>query len=406
MGPEKKTSRQLLQEFTAKTYDEIREAKERGELIGWSTSNFPKEICQTFDLKIMYPENHSAAVASKKGAIPFCEKAEGLGYSMDLCSYARINLGFVERDGDFGFGLDVPAPDFLCVCNNICTTVIKWYENLARNLDIPFILFDIPYNTDHPYTPNKIAYIKSQLQYVIDQLEEITGRSFDYEKFYEILRISSENGALFTEALDLIGNNKPSPVNGFDGYNFMALMVVAKGRPETTEILKAYIAELRERLESGDYAFKGEEKYRLMYEGMACWPYLRHNSETLAGLGINTVGSIYCNIFGTSFDDLDGYCRGYSSTNNSQGIELALQRRRKLIEDYHCDGTLCNVARSCKPWAGIMFETSRQLEKELGIPYATFDGDQADPRIFSKAQYETRVQGLAEVMEERIRNGR
>ena len=49
---DKKTSKQLLQEFTAKTYDEIREAKENGELIGWSTSNFPKEICQTFDLKI------------------------------------------------------------------------------------------------------------------------------------------------------------------------------------------------------------------------------------------------------------------------------------------------------------------------------------------------------------------
>ena len=165
---DKKTSKQLLQEFTAKTYDEIREAKENGELIGWSTSNFPKEICQTFGLKIMYPENHSAAVAAKKGAIPFCEKAEGLGYSMDLCSYARINLGFVEREEDFGFGLDVPAPDFLCVSNNICTTVIKWYENLSHNLDIPFLLLDIPYNTDGYYTANKTSYIKAQLQYIID----------------------------------------------------------------------------------------------------------------------------------------------------------------------------------------------------------------------------------------------
>ena len=48
------------------------------------------------------------------------------------------------------------------------------------------------------------------------------------------------------------------------------------------------------------------------------------------------------------------------------------------------------------------FEISRQLEKEKGIPFATFDGDQADPRVFSKAQYETRVQGLTEVMDERI----
>ena len=29
-----------------------------------------------------------------------------------------------------------------------------------------------------------------------------------------------------------------------------------------------------------------------------------------------------------------------------------------------------------------------------------FDGDQTDPRLFSEAQYETRIQALAEMMEE------
>ena len=48
------------------------------------------------------------------------------------------------------------------------------------------------------------------------------------------------------------------------------------------------------------------------------------------------------------------------------------------------------------------FESLELLEKEKGIPFATFDGDQADPRVFSKAQYETRVQGLTEVMDERM----
>lgn len=406
MEAEKKTSKELLKEFNAKIYSEIREAKENGELIGWSTSNFPKEICETFGLKIMYPENHAAAVASKKGAIPFCEKAEGLGYSMDLCSYARINLGFVERDEDFGFGLDVPAPDFLCVSNNICTTVIKWYENLARNLDIPFILFDVPYNTDGYYTDNKVVYMKGQLEGIIAQFEEITGKKFDYDKFHEVLKVSSENGRLFTKALDVVGKNNPSPANGFDGYNLMALMVMAKARPETTEILKTYIAEMEALLEQGTSTFKGEEKFRIMFDGMCCWPYLRHNSETLASHGINTVGSIYCNIFGTEFSNLDEYCMGYASTNNSQGIELALERRRKMIREYQCDGTLCNVARSCKPWVGIMFEIERQLEAEFKTPYATFDADQADPRVFSKSQYETRVQGLAEVMKNNAENGR
>ena len=42
---------------------------------------------------------------------------------------------------------------------------------------------------------------------------------------------------------------------------------------------------------------------------------------------------------------------------------------------------------------------SRQIGKECNIPVTSFDGDQADPRNFSEAQYDTRVQGLYEIME-------
>ena len=43
----------------------------------------------------------------------------------------------------------------------------------------------------------------------------------------------------------------------------------------------------------------------------------------------------------------------------------------------------------------------RRVSEELDIPYAIFDGDQADPSKFSKAQFETRVQGLNEIMDAR-----
>lgn len=400
MATEKPKSKKLLQEFMSTTYEEIRDAKANGEPIGYSTSNFPKEIVQTLDLKVMYPENHSAAVAAKKAALDFCESAESLGYSMDLCSYARINLGFVERKEDFGHGLDVPAPDFLTVANNICTTVVKWYENLAVRFNIPYVLVDVPYNTEGFYRPEKITYIKEQIPDVIKQLEEIAGKKFDYDRFQEILETSSLNGKLFKKALDLVGKTNPSPASGFDGYNFMSLMVTAKGRKETTEILKAYISELEDNISTGKTTFRGEEKHRILFDGLACWPYLRHNSQFLSSMDTNIVGSVYTDIFATDFNDLYEMCESYASTNDSQGIDLALERRRKLLDEYHCDGILCNVTRSCKPWVGIMYEIERQLASEKKLPYTTFDGDQADPRLFSEAQYETRVQGLVEVMDE------
>lgn len=46
-----------------------------------------------------------------------------------------------------------------------------------------------------------------------------------------------------------------------------------------------------------------------------------------------------------------------------------------------------------------MYEMSRQIGEACDISVASFDGDQADPRNFSEAQYDTRVQGLMEIME-------
>jgi benzoyl-CoA reductase/2-hydroxyglutaryl-CoA dehydratase subunit BcrC/BadD/HgdB len=46
------------------------------------------------------------------------------------------------------------------------------------------------------------------------------------------------------------------------------------------------------------------------------------------------------------------------------------------------------------------YEIQRRVEAATGIPSVVFDGDQTDPRAFSEAQYETRIQALVEMMEE------
>ena len=42
---------------------------------------------------------------------------------------------------------NMPMPDFLLCTTNICHTVIKWYENLSKELNIPSLMFDTPFNT-------------------------------------------------------------------------------------------------------------------------------------------------------------------------------------------------------------------------------------------------------------------
>ena len=60
-----------------------------------------------------------------------------MGYSRDLCSYARSDIAAATVNGGPIGGL--PAPDFLVCCNNICGTVLKWYEVQARYFNVPFL---------------------------------------------------------------------------------------------------------------------------------------------------------------------------------------------------------------------------------------------------------------------------
>ena len=53
-----------LRKVVDDVYKEAREAKARGELVGWSSSKFPCEFAEAFGLHVMYPENQAAGIAA------------------------------------------------------------------------------------------------------------------------------------------------------------------------------------------------------------------------------------------------------------------------------------------------------------------------------------------------------
>ncbi|MHA1262684.1 MAG: hypothetical protein ACTSSA_11455 [Candidatus Freyarchaeota archaeon] len=51
------------------------------------------------DIAVVYPENYSALCAVTQTAPKFIEAAERMGYSGDLCSYARNTIGTTFEEG-------------------------------------------------------------------------------------------------------------------------------------------------------------------------------------------------------------------------------------------------------------------------------------------------------------------
>jgi benzoyl-CoA reductase/2-hydroxyglutaryl-CoA dehydratase subunit BcrC/BadD/HgdB len=178
----------------------------------------------------------------------------------------------------------------------------------------------------------------------------------------------------------------------------MAVMVTARGKREAAEAMETLLAEYETNHKNGVSTYRGEEKYRIMFEGIACWPWLRVTAAGLKSRGINMVTTIYADAFGFIYKDFDDMCRAYCRVPNAINLEYARDKRVKLCKDNHVEGMLVHTNRSCKLWSGFMYEMSRQIGAACSIPVTSFDGDQADPRNFSEAQYDTRVQGLCEIM--------
>lgn len=394
----KLTSKQYLAELSAKHYNDAIEGKKRGELVAWSSSIAPQEFCETMGIHVLYPENHAAAIGAKGGALELIDIAEQQGYSVDLCSYARINLAY--KDAQKCCFENIPLPDLLIICNNICNTLVKWYENLSKELKIPLICIDVPYNREYEVSKERVAYIRAQFVEAIYQLETITKKSFDYDRFLKIMETSSRAAKAWHKAMKYT-QLVPSPLNGFNIFNYMAMMVTNRGREESVKLFELIAEELEDLAINNKSQLPFAEKYRVMWEGIACWPYLSHNFKTFKEHGINMVGSTYPEAWTLLYDagDLDGMARAYASVMNNCNLQRSIDLRVKIIKECMCDGAVYHLNRSCKLMDFMQYQLAKEVYARTNVPYIMFDGDQTDPRNFAKAQFETRIQGLVEMME-------
>jgi benzoyl-CoA reductase/2-hydroxyglutaryl-CoA dehydratase subunit BcrC/BadD/HgdB len=392
-------SKRMLNEALASHYDAALKAKSEGRPVAWATSISPQELLEAFDIDVVYPENHAAAIGARKCAPRFIAQAEGKGYSNDNCSYARVNFGYADiRETEAG---NIPMPDLLFCSSNICHTVIKWYENLSKMLNIPLILFDMPFNHTYEIPPHSIAYIRAQIDAAIERLESITSKKLDLDKLNEIMRISNETCEWWKKATD-IAKRRPSPLNGFEMFNYMAVIVCMRGKTEGRDIFKKWHDELSEKARLGLGPWHDqEEKYRILWDGIACWPHLSFTYKTLKKYGINMVTSTYPESWNIRYEcgDLDGMAGAYSSNYANRNLDFGSNAMHALVKDFNLDGIIYHSNRSCKLMDFRQYEVQRRTKAATGVPSVIFDGDQTDPGVFSEGQYETRIQALCEIME-------
>ena len=368
--------------------------------VAWVTSGAPVELLRAFGFYTFYPENHGALCGAQKVGSELCEVAEGKGYSQDLCSYARIDLG-VCFSGRTPVG-KLPKPDLLFASNNICQTVVYWYKVLAYHWKVPLILFDTPYNFKD-ITDSDISYMVGQLEEMIPILEEVSGKEFNYQRFQDVIRVGKEASLTLGEVLATM-KARPAPMTIFDAFGHLAPIVSLRGLPVALNYYRVLLNELNDRVKKGIGAITDERK-RLMWDNIAIWYKVRDLSNLFAERGMNFVAATYTNAWAETISYLDinhpfeSLAKAYSLVILNNNLNHRFELMERLVKEYGVDGLVIHSARSCKPYSVGQYDIKRLLMDRLGVPSVVIEADIADSRVFSEEQTRTRLEAFFEALD-------
>ena len=367
--------------------------------VAWVTSGAPVELLRALDFYTFYPENHGAICGSSRQSVSISIEAENQGYSRDLCSYARTDIGSV-LSGKTPLKF-IPSPDLLVACTNICQTVLHWYRILAYHFNVPLIIIDTPFIYDQA-TDHAIVYVQKQIEDAVPVIEMVAGQSLSVKRLREITSLSRQASQLWMQILDLC-QNKPAPISALDQFIAMAPIVSLRGESRTVDVYGQMLAEVEERVTQGVGALHNERK-RLLWDNLPIWYALRYLADFLGPSGIVLAASTYTSAWGklaNMFDPdspFESAARTYMHPILNRSTGDKMKTMMEMVNDFQLDGVILHSDRSCKPYSIGQMDQRDQFVNQHGIPALLLEADHNDSRAFSEEQVENRLEAFCEML--------
>jgi len=385
-------------QLIARHYLEGRHAHLRRK-VAWVTSGAPIEFLKALDFYVLYPENHAALCGTMRVVEEIASAAENAGYSRDICSYARTDIGTL-LSGKTPVG-KLPRPDLLLACTNICQTVLFWYRLLADHFHVPLVLIDTPFVYSQ-VAPHAISFVKQQIEDAIGVAEQVAGKSLSARRLDHVARLSRQAAQLWLEIIERC-QHRPAPISVFDQFIHMAPVVEMRGEQYTLDFYASMLKEVDERIARGVEAIKNERK-RLLWDNLPIWYRMRYLAEYLGRHGIAVVASTYTHAWGElanlidTADPIEGMARTYLYPILNRGVGDKLAKMKSMIEKYHLDGVILHSDRSCKPYSIGQIDQRDRLIAECAVPALLLDADHNDPRLYLEQQTATRLDTFIEML--------
>ncbi|NIS62489.1 MAG: 2-hydroxyacyl-CoA dehydratase [Proteobacteria bacterium] len=397
---EKPKAKEVMKELTKTYYGGALRAREEGRFVAYTTAISPVELFYAHDIIPIYPENHAVMCLTGRMMPRLSLEIEKRGYTTHLCAYARSDLGYRElQESPIG---GIPDPDFLLACNAQCFTLTKWFQVLSRRYGVPVFVVDTPqFIRKNEARKNIIKYVEHQLAELIEALEELTGRTFDYDRLGEVMGYSAEASRLYREFLDL-ASIKPSPISIFDALIHMAIIVYLRGTKEAVDYYKLLIEEIQEEKISKGIGAIPNERFRLYWENLPIWFKFRDHFEFLAARDAVILTSLYAHAWTYDLDvssPMRTLAENYAAVFSNVELEERAERAVALFRRYSLNGNIMFMNRSCKAVTFGVLDLRDLITRKTGIPALVFESDMGDPRFYSEVQIRTRLEAYLETLD-------
>ena len=376
------------------------------------------ELMLSFETLPVHPEINALQAGLRQKARSYIATAERAGHSEDVCSYVKCDIGMLKQGNIGPTGRPLPKPDLLLLSYTGCFTFMKWFELLQKEYDCPVAMLHVPYQSEGRITPDMRDYVVRQLEKeIIPTFERVTGRAFDVDKLRELMGNSARAEDDLVHVLES-AKHRPSPIDAYFGgvYYIGPLFTAFRG----TEVACTYYRQLRQevderiRLGLGPITPDGpisEERYRIVVEGTPNWTHFREFWRMFADEGAVVVASSYTKVGGlydqgfrhdprSPLESLADYCLGCYA-NLSLPARIGLLDR--YVQDYEADGFLINSVKSCNSFSAGQLLILRELEQRTGRPGAFIESDLVDPRFFSPANIQNRLESYFQMIEQKRR---
>jgi benzoyl-CoA reductase/2-hydroxyglutaryl-CoA dehydratase subunit BcrC/BadD/HgdB len=354
---------------------------------------------------VYFPETHAAMLGATRMATDLIPEANALGYSPDICSYLTADIGaFLKGTTPLAkvYNIDsVPKPDVLVFNTNQCRDVQDWFNWYGEKFKVPVIGVYTHRNVGD-VSEAHITSVAKQMEALIEPLSNISGQAFDMAELKRVVQLSRDCSEIWKKILDTAGA-VPAPLTFFDGTTLMGPAVVGRGTQQALGVYKNILAELEDRINSGDGAV-ADERFRIYWDGMPVWGRLSAHAKLFAGLNANVLASTYCNSWIFSALDPDDPFNSMAEAYTELFIVRSDQAKEKYIQKmlnfFKVDGVIYHDSKTCPNNTNCRYGMPQRLENITGIPCLTIHGDLNDLRLVSDEQTKTNVEAFIEQLEE------